>query len=115
MKSTLFDLLSSRVIIQSISLAAKYHGVLFYIAAPSSSIDMMLENGQQISIEERPPHELTTFGNTRIAAHGIGCWNPGFDITPAELITGGIITELGVYQPSQLKEALSDRLKPLTL
>ena len=108
MKSTLFDLLSSRVIIRSISFAAKYHGVLFYVAAPSSSIDMTLENGHQILIEERPPHELTTVGNTRIAAHGIGCWNPGFDITPAELITGGIITELGVYQPSQLKEALSD-------
>ena len=69
---------------------------------------MTLENGHQILIEERPPHELTTVGNTHIAAHGIGCWNPGFDITPAELITGGIITELGVYQPSQLKEALSD-------
>lgn len=91
-----------------IAITAKYHGVLFYVAAPSSSIDMTLENGQQILIEERPPHELTTVGNTRIAAHGIGCWNPGFDITPAELITGGIITELGVYQPSQLKEALSD-------
>lgn len=93
-----------------IAITAKYHGVLFYVAAPSTSIDLTLESGHNIEIEERPPHELTTVGSTRIAAHGIGCWNPGFDITPAELITGGIITELGVFQPSELKEALMKKI-----
>jgi len=38
---------------------------------------------------------------------GVECWNPAFDVTPASLITGGIITELGVYRPHQLKDALT--------
>src|SRR6476469_8886366 len=37
---------------------------------------------------------------------GIGCWNPAFDVTPAELITGGIVTEFGVFRPEELKEAI---------
>ena len=39
---------------------------------------------------------------------GIGCWNPAFDVTPAELITGGIITEYGVYKPGELKQKLQN-------
>ena len=85
--------------------------VPFYVAAPSTSIDLNLESGHQIEIEERPHHEVTTVGDVRIAAHGIGCWNPGFDVTPAELITGGIITEYGVFKPSELKKAMMDKLK----
>ena len=84
--------------------------VPFYVAAPSTSIDLSLESGEHISIEERPAHELTTLGDVRIAADGIGCWNPGFDITPAELITGGIITEYGVFKPHELKQALMERI-----
>ena len=38
----------------------------------------------------------------RLAAEGIGCWNPAFDVTPADLITGGIITELGTFKPGDL-------------
>ncbi len=41
-----------------------------------------------------------------VAANGIGCFNPAFDVTPAELITGGIITELGVFKPIELKSKL---------
>lgn len=43
---------------------------------------------------------------------GINCWNPSFDVTPAELITGGLITELGLFKPGELlklKEILVDR------
>nr|CAG4640975.1 EOG090X08IP [Eulimnadia texana] len=85
-----------------LAVLAKHHGVLFYVAAPYSSIDFQLLSGDLIPIEERPEKEMTHVGKTRIAAPGINCWNPGFDITPAELITGGIITEKGVFPAGKL-------------
>lgn len=85
-----------------LAVLAKSHDVLFYVAAPFSSIDFQIPNGQSIPIEERPHSEMTHTGSIRTAAAGINCWNPGFDVTPAELITGGIITEKGVFKPDQL-------------
>ena len=64
-------------------------------------------------IEERPEQELTTIAGVRIAAPGIGCWNPAFDVTPAELITGGIVTECGVFKPSELKRGLQEKIQLL--
>lgn len=90
-----------------LAIAAKHHGIPFYVAAPSSSCDLHLETGQQIVIEERPGQELTDVNGVRIAAPGIGVWNPAFDVTPHDLITGGIITELGVFAPKELQAALS--------
>ncbi|KAF6306700.1 methylthioribose-1-phosphate isomerase 1 [Rhinolophus ferrumequinum] len=90
-----------------LAIAAKHHGIPFYVAAPSSSCDLQLESGQQIIIEERPGQELTDVNGVRIAAPGIGVWNPAFDVTPHDLITGGIITELGVFAPKELRAALS--------
>nr|CAG4648721.1 EOG090X08IP [Polyphemus pediculus] len=89
-----------------IALLAKAHNVLFYVAAPFSSIDFQLASGDLIPIEERPHHEMTHIGSTRTAAPGINCWNPGFDVTPAHLITGGIVTEKGVFKPEELKQFL---------
>ncbi|CAG9858674.1 unnamed protein product [Phyllotreta striolata] len=86
-----------------IAVLAKYHGVPFYIAAPFTSIDMSIQSGDHIVIEERPDREMTHVGEHRIAAKGISCWNPAFDVTPAALIAG-IITEKGVFRPEQLKE-----------
>ncbi|XP_066203722.1 methylthioribose-1-phosphate isomerase isoform X3 [Saccopteryx leptura] len=63
-------------------------------------------SGQQIIIEERPGQELTDVNGVRIAAPGIGVWNPAFDVTPHDLITGGIITERGVFAPNKLRTAL---------
>lgn len=60
-----------------------------------------MNSGDQIKIEERPEEEMTHIFSQRIAASGIQCWNPAFDVTPAELITG-IITEKGVYKPNTL-------------
>lgn len=85
-----------------IAIAARHHGIPFYVAAPMSTVDFRLESGRDIVIEERPSDELCCIGGTRIAAEGIGCWNPAFDVTPAELITGGIVTEKGVFSPSHL-------------
>ncbi|KAJ8919084.1 hypothetical protein NQ315_012069 [Exocentrus adspersus] len=85
-----------------IAVIAKHHGVPFYIAAPFTSVDMSIPSGDHIIIEERPDREMTHVGEHRIAAKGIACWNPAFDVTPASLIAG-IITEKGVYRPEQLK------------
>ncbi|XP_032321377.1 methylthioribose-1-phosphate isomerase isoform X4 [Camelus ferus] len=92
-----------------LAIAAKHHGIPFYVAAPSSSCDLRLETGQEIIIEERPGQELTDVNGVRIAAPGIAIWNPAFDVTPHDLITGGIITELGVFAPEELRAALSAR------
>ncbi|XP_055975498.1 methylthioribose-1-phosphate isomerase [Sorex fumeus] len=90
-----------------LAIAAKHHSIPFYVAAPSSSCDLHLRTGQDIVIEERPGQELTEVQGIRIAAPGIGVWNPAFDVTPHDLITGGIITELGVFAPEDLQAALS--------
>lgn len=82
----------------SLALCAQYHGVPFYVAAPVTSIDLSLSSGQQIVIEERSPKELLHADGglgKKVAASGIAVWNPAFDVTPANLITG-IITEKGV-------------------
>ena len=86
-----------------LAIAAKHHGVPFYIAAPVTTIDFVLKSGEEITIEERPSREMLCIGGKRVAAEGIGCWNPAFDVTPARLITGGIITERGVFEASNLQ------------
>ncbi len=91
----------------SVALAAKAHGIPFYVAAPFSTIDWSMEDGSQIPIEERSDEEVTFFQKQRTAPEGIKVRNPAFDVTPQELITG-IITERGVaLQP------LEDELKRL--
>ncbi len=71
------------------------HNVPFYVACPMSTIDMSIESGKDIPIEERAGDELSGFGECRWAADGVSFRNPAFDVTPAELITG-LITEKGV-------------------
>ncbi|EDW27959.1 GL27236 [Drosophila persimilis] len=93
-----------------IAVVAKHHGVPFFVAAPLTSIDLHIPSGDHIIIEERPDREMTHVGEHRIAAPGINCWNPAFDVTPASLITG-IITERGVFQPAQLKETITKLLE----
>lgn len=83
-----------------IAVAAAYHNVPFYVAAPTTSIDFKINSGNDIHIEERPKHELTHIQNIQIAASGIDVWNPSFDVTPANLITG-IITEYGVITKNE--------------
>ncbi|KAD2015386.1 hypothetical protein E3N88_42012 [Mikania micrantha] len=82
----------------SLALSAKHHGVLFYVAAPLTSVDLSLSSGDEIVIEERSPKELLNARGglgEQVAASGISVWNPAFDVTPANLISG-IITERGV-------------------
>ncbi|XP_055680047.1 methylthioribose-1-phosphate isomerase [Lutzomyia longipalpis] len=97
-----------------IAVVAKHHGVPFYIAAPLTSIDLKISCGDHIIIEERPDREMTHVGEHRIAAPGITCWNPAFDVTPAALITG-IITEKGVFAPPELQEQVLKHTQPPTV
>lgn len=82
----------------------------FYIAAPLTSIDLNIPSGDQIIIEERPDREMTHVGEHRIAAQGIKCWNPAFDVTPAHLISG-IITEKGVFKPNEIEQKVKEFMK----
>jgi methylthioribose-1-phosphate isomerase len=85
----------------SLALVAKAHKIPFFVAAPLSTIDFGLHDGGQIPIEERDPVEVYRIGDTQICPPGVEFYNPAFDMTPADLITG-IITEHGVVKPSEL-------------
>jgi methylthioribose-1-phosphate isomerase len=90
----------------SVALSAKAHSIPFFVAAPLSTIDFELSEGSQIPIEERSPSEIHTVGSTRLCPLGVEFYNPAFDVTPADLISG-IITEHGVFAPAELKIKLS--------
>jgi len=79
-----------------LAVLAKYHGIPFYIAAPSSTIDRNIATGKDIPIEERKREELIYVGSKQTAPSRAKVYNPAFDVTPASLITA-IITESGVY------------------
>jgi len=87
----------------SLALVAKAHKVPFFVAAPLSTIDFELPNGSKIPIEERHPSEIYQVGDTVLCPPGAEFYNPAFDVTPAELITG-IITEKGVVTPAELQK-----------
>ena len=76
---------------------AKRHKIPFYVAAPSSTFDLTSKVGDVV-IEERDKNELMKMGNKLLAPKGIKIFNPAFDVTPPELITG-IITEKGILKP----------------
>ncbi|GAA5806019.1 hypothetical protein HPULCUR_011547 [Helicostylum pulchrum] len=88
-----------------LAITAKYHNIMFIVAAPATSIDLNTKSGKDIEIEQRPSEELVTVTGVRVqddeptcirtAAADIGVWNPSFDVTPAELISA-IVTEQGV-------------------
>ncbi|KAG1659346.1 Methylthioribose-1-phosphate isomerase [Nymphon striatum] len=88
-----------------LAILAKHFNIPFYIACSVSTIDKNCSTGSLIPIEERSQDEIKTIGGTYIAPKEINCWNPAFDVTPASLITG-IITERGVYPPSELSKLL---------
>ena len=81
-----------------LAVLAKHHGIPFYIAAPSSTFDFALANGNTIPIEQRAAEEITNGFGRRTAPENIKVYNPAFDVTPASLITA-LITERGVIDP----------------
>src|SRR5947208_2842950 len=73
----------------SVAVLAHAHGIPFYVAAPSSTIDLSMESGKLIPIEQRDAREVTHIrGETVVAPDGVAVANPAFDVTPARLITG---------------------------
>ena len=87
-----------------LAVLAMHHGVRFMVVAPSSTIDMGLETGDEIPIEERAGSELLEFNGRRFAAE-VESFNPVFDVTPADLIDV-IVTEKGIVErPSAAKMA----------
>ena len=79
----------------SVAVLAREHNIPFYVAAPTSTIDLTLSDGAMIPIEERDPREVTHLGERQLAPEGIAVRNPAFDVTPARLISA-IITEHGL-------------------
>ncbi|KAI1428088.1 hypothetical protein F5Y12DRAFT_73556 [Xylaria sp. FL1777] len=95
----------------ALAVLARYHGIKFIVAAPTTSIDLQTTTGADIKIEERKPEELTQISGAVVGADGkvdvsrvarvatahqeIAVWNPAFDVTPAELIDA-VVTEQGV-------------------
>ena len=82
----------------TLAVLAKENGIPFYVAAPISTVDMSLSNGDQIEIEERSSDEVTEFRGVQIAPEGVEAYNPGFDVTPAKYVSA-IITEAGIARP----------------
>lgn len=82
----------------SLAVLAKHHGIPFYTALPSSTIDLSLPDGGQIPVEERAGEEVSSFAGARTGPGGVPTWNPAFDVTPHQLLTA-VITERGVLRP----------------
>eukprot|EP01098_Paradermamoeba_levis_P001993 TRINITY_DN122_c0_g2_i1.p1 TRINITY_DN122_c0_g2~~TRINITY_DN122_c0_g2_i1.p1 ORF type:complete len:371 (+),score=124.60 TRINITY_DN122_c0_g2_i1:66-1178(+) len=92
----------------SIAILCQYHKIPFYVAAPTTTLDVKIEDGSKIHIEERPAKELTHVHGIPLAADGIGVWNPSFDVTPAALIEA-IITDVGVIYKDEKTQAFDVR------
>jgi methylthioribose-1-phosphate isomerase len=84
-----------------LALAARAHGIPFYVAAPSSTIDRATPDGPRIPIEQRDADEVATWRGSRTAPEGVRVWNPAFDVTPAALVTG-IITDQGIFKANEI-------------
>jgi methylthioribose-1-phosphate isomerase len=82
----------------NLAVVAHENGVPFYVAAPTSTVDLATATGDDIEIEERDPQEVTNVGTWQITPDGTPAGNPAFDVTPAKYITA-IITEKGVAYP----------------
>jgi methylthioribose-1-phosphate isomerase len=81
----------------SLAVLARSHGVPFYVAAPTTTVDLGTPSGADIPIEERGPEEVSSFAGVVTAPPGVTVFNPAFDVTPAELV-GAIVTEEGVVK-----------------
>ena len=90
----------------SLAVLAKHHGIPFYTALPSSTIDLSIPDGSHIPVEQRDGQEVAGFAGVRTGPVGVQTWNPSFDVTPHDLLTAAI-TERGVLRPP-FTHALAD-------
>jgi methylthioribose-1-phosphate isomerase len=92
----------------SVAVLARHHNIPFYVAAPTSTLDLSLPSGSEIPIESRNPREVThVYDQAHVAPDGVSVDNPAFDVTPAELITA-IITEKGAFRPADIHRLAGD-------
>ena len=91
------DAVFNKIGTYSHAVLARHHRVPFYVAAPLSTFDRRHEESE-IVVEERSAEEITTLAGVRLAPQGIDVYNPAFDATPLELVSG-LITEKGVFRP----------------
>jgi methylthioribose-1-phosphate isomerase len=82
----------------SIAVLAKENGVPFYVAAPTTTVDLSCREGASIPIEERSPGEVLSFAGHPVAPAGVGARHPAFDVTPARYIAA-IVTDEGICRP----------------
>ena len=97
----------------NLAILAKYFGIPFYVAAPLSTFDITKQIGAEIVIEERDETEVTKIFGKQVAPVGTTVYNPAFDVTPNELITG-IITEKGIIRGDykrKLHHCLKNKLR----
>ena len=88
--------IANKIGTSSLAILARYYNIPFYVCAPTSSIDLRINSGEDIEIEMRNASEVTDMWyKTRMAPKGISVYNPAFDITKNDLITA-IITENGI-------------------
>jgi methylthioribose-1-phosphate isomerase len=96
----------------NLAISCRHHGVRFMVAAPCSTLDFSLNDGQAVEIEERPADEVLNLAGRRIAADGASAWNPAFDMTPASLVDY-LVTENGIIQAPDTQKLAA--LRPLSL
>lgn len=82
----------------NLAVLAKRHGIPFWVAGPRSTFDPFTPDGSRIVVEERDAQEVRGYRERTWAPPGVPAWNPAFDVTPAELITG-FITDAGILRP----------------
>jgi methylthioribose-1-phosphate isomerase len=86
-----------------LAVLARAHAIPFYVAAPTTTIDLSLKRGEEIPIEQRDPEEVTHLGDQPLAPEGVHAAYPAFDVTPHGLVTA-IITERGIVEQPYEKE-----------
>jgi methylthioribose-1-phosphate isomerase len=96
----------------SLAVIARENGIPFYVAAPTSTVDLSLRSGVEIPIEERSSAEVVEVAGQRIAPAGVTAAHPAFDVTPHRLVTA-IITECGVLRPP-FDESLAQAVRAAT-
>jgi len=89
-----------------VAVLAKENKIPFYVAAPLSTIDLRIQSGEKIPVEERDSTEISHFRKIRVGPPGVKIFNPAFDVTPGKYVAG-IITEKGIVRapyPKQIKK-----------
>jgi methylthioribose-1-phosphate isomerase len=94
----------------TVAVLAKENNIPFYVAAPMSSIDFFIPNGEMIPIEERDSCEVCSIKGVRIAPKGVSARNVAFDVTPAKYVTA-IITEHGAFRPRDIRKLCAKGIK----